>query len=110
MTRSEEKLSSAADETMPLKVVKSLAQVLMDFDFESVAQLEKNEGRLTNLDFDEAVSMLKDDALNELLDLYKSQLGDNSWKEASHCMRYEYVKDMGFRMFYCPVSVDAIEY
>ena len=96
--------------TMPLRVAKSLAQILIDFNFEDVANFERHEGRLTDVEFDDAVDILKNDALNELLCLYENPQGESSWKESSHCMRYEYIKDWGFRMHYCPVSVDAIEY
>ena len=97
--------------TIPKKVAKSIASVMAFFDWAKVVDYEKQEGRFQGIDEIDALDEIKTTALNEMLDMVDDlslKNEDYQWREAAHCLRYEYYKDSGFRLMYCPESADWI--
>ena len=96
---------------IPKKVAKSIASVMAFFDWAKVVDYEKQEGRFQGVDEIDALDEIKTTALNEMLDMVDDlslKNEDYQWREAAHCLRYEYYKDSGFRLMYCPESADWI--
>lgn len=94
-------------DSMSLKVAKSIASIMAFFDWAKVVDIEKSLGYLKELDDLEALDQVKEDALQEMLHIY--DIAENEvylWSEAAHSLRYEYYKDEGFKLFYCPVVAD----
>lgn len=94
--------------SMPTEVAKSLASVMAYFDWGKVVDYEKMEGRLKDLDREESLDIVKEDALNEMLDMFDTVETEYQWRESGHCLRYEYFKNSGFKLFYCPVTADYV--
>ncbi len=97
--------------TIPKKVAKSIASVMAFFDWAKVVDYEKQEGRFQDVDEIDALDEIKTTALNEMFDMVDDlslKNEDYQWREAAHCLRYEYYKDSGFRLMYCPESADWI--
>jgi len=96
---------------IPKKVAKSIASVMAFFDWAKVVDYEKQEGRFQGVDEIDALDEIKTTALNEMfgmVDDLSLKNEDYQWREAAHCLRYEYYKDSGFKLMYCPESTDWI--
>ena len=96
---------------IPKKVAKSIASVMAFFDWAKVVDYEKQEGRFQGVDEIDALDKIKTTALNEMfgmVDDLSLKNEDYQWREAAHCLRYEYYKDSGFKLMYCPESTDWI--
>lgn len=97
--------------SIPKKVAKSIASVMAFFDWAKVVDYEKQEGRFQGVDEIDALDEIKTTALNEMFDMVDDlslKNEDYQWREAAHCLRYEYYKDSGFKLMYCPESTDWI--
>lgn len=97
--------------SIPQKVAKSIASVMAFFDWAKVVDYEKQEGRFQGVDEIDALDEIKTTALNEMFDMVNDlslKNEDYQWREAAHCLRYEYYKDSGFKLMYCPESTDWI--
>lgn len=107
----EETFSKKAKEEIPKKVAKSIASVMAFFDWAKVVDYEKQEGRFQSVDEIDALDEIKTTALNEMFDMVNDlslKNEDYQWREAAHCLRYEYYKNSGFKLMYCPESTDCL--
>lgn len=97
--------------SIPKKVAKSIASVMAFFDWAKVVDYEKQEGRFQGVDKIDALDEIKTTALDEMFDMVNDlslKNEDYQWREAAHCLHYEYYKNSGFKLMYCPESTDWI--
>lgn len=91
--------------SIPLKVAKSIALTLINFDWDTLVAFERMQGRLIDLKEKEAVNLVKNEALEEMLNL--TQRPETVYLlESKHNLHYEYDKNIGFKLSYCPMVAD----